>query len=231
MTPCSFPGCFRSQRMTLSLHATSLAGQLFFVVLLLHVFVSSTVVAERNDILGPPSGGTCECCFAGLASQCCLDCGAKLLPEGSSQLAPFGFRLPREEVARYLRAMEAAAVAARGWAESHGPSSETSLPGCHCCVRELFQSRRPGLMFLACCSVCEESMRIAEVSRNALAPALRILPLDLPALSGSSGDVSGGAAEKEERSARRTQKRMTSMDCMCCMNSGISDCCSRCRIF
>ena len=223
MTQLLFPGCFRSQRMTLSLHATSLASPLL-LVLLLHVCFTSTVVAEENDILRPPPDVTCECCYARLTSQCCLDCAADLLPEGASELAPYGFRFPRDDAGSYLGALEAAA--SRLWAESHG-SSETPLPGCFCCMRELLQPKRLGLMFIACCSVCAESKHIAEVNGNAPTRDFPTLTLDLPALP--SDDVIGDA-EKGVMAAR-TQKRMTSMDCMCCMNSGISDCCSRCRIF
>ncbi|KAK7116154.1 hypothetical protein V1264_001886 [Littorina saxatilis] len=216
-----------------TLHTTSRASPILFVLLLLHVLSSSSAVAQRNDILGASgrSVTSCHCCYVSPRSQCCMDCVADGLTPGREQhrfspLMPVSRR--GESLQNILGQdvdgddMEIARYAGDRWNEP----ALLSLPGCQCCMREVHHSGRPSLVLMACCGICEKNKHVADIARHALSHVPHSLDVSARDVVDDDHDV----VEKGMTSLQ-AQKRISSVDCMCCSNSGIADCCSKCRIY
>ncbi|KAL8597997.1 hypothetical protein ACOMHN_011422 [Nucella lapillus] len=204
----------------------------FSVLLLFHhlLFLSTTtskVVAQRNDIFSQLSTEACDCCDVSVTSPCCLNClrsvvgrGTAAETEDDNESSPLSrFSRGDDEGRGYMSdGGEANANAVVVGSEEDSDLEESPLSACQCCSQSFAPATaypRLHMLALTCCSLCHN------LAPNTTPPPP---PRRLPSLRRHhQHDVS--------RAMMSPVKRMTSMDCMCCMNSGISDCCSKCRIF
>ena len=181
------------------------------VLLFLHDVILPPLAAASHGALSlrgssPSAMTSCPCCDVSLTSACCLHCLA-----GNTHGAGWGplGRGSKEGKNGELQ-----------W-EAGQQLLQHSAVACQCCFEGDDHPKQP-LVHAACCSVCLRTKDVSDAVTHTL------VSHDLSPLASqrdASDDVPSAMASVS------VQKRMTSMECMCCMNSGIAQCCSECKIY
>lgn len=211
--------------------------------------ISLNIVTDNADVTDSEiqfsTYTTCECCTSDVIGPCCIKCMRQ-----ATVMNKFSHSFPRSTskvLHNYLRHVSRVSqfgplLQEEDLSEVKGTGApQPSYQGirvCYCCLQERFEpqtSHYSNTQFV-CCLVCEREL--TQIFNSVGQPSgTGSLPFSQPGYSFTDEVVvrSSGVASDEHdkevmsRATDRIEKRM-SMECMCCSNSGIIDCCAKCRI-
>ncbi|XP_025077726.1 uncharacterized protein LOC112554244 [Pomacea canaliculata] len=197
---------------------------------LLYVAAPTPVAAEAgNDITGdmPSTERSCSCCYATQAPRCCMECLEPTSQDWALVASPHLSILVAGEGERWLTGDKAALQEKPSW------QAITPVPECLCCARGILSPQHLSSRQATshCCSKCQDHHDSvnSDASGDFAVSAMTVSSTRPPAVARSLTKSTTDARKTLSTQDGTVQKR-TSLECMCCSNAGIRECCSRCRI-